>query len=286
MPSRFAEEGARRLGEEKLPDAVRAFSAGLEADPNDPDCLLGLAQARLRQGERGDAEDALHRLLAVVPGHGEAESHLAWLASTLGDEGAVARLEEIAARPGAGFAELMNLGAALFDRGDFAGAEAAFGRALALAPKSRAALFEVGRLRLHRGDAEGAWPLLAEAAKSGDPLAQGLLVRAHRARRQPVEAREAALAAQRSTPQLNAFAEALYEIALETRDLGEAVRQAEALRAMDPRSPRCAYLHGVALREAGDPDGADRAWQEALRLSDESGPPELRAQVMALLGRR
>jgi len=282
MPSRFAEDGRRLLEEEQWPAAVQAFSAGLAVDPADPDCLLGLARARLQQGERADAEEALRRLSEEFPGHPEAASHLAWLASTLGEEDAMARLEALAARPGAGFEETMNLGMALFDRGHFAGAEAVFEVARALAPHNLQACLEVGRLRLLRGDAERAWPLFTEAARGGDPLAQGLLIRAQRERGHLEEAWEAALAAKRATPTLSVFTEECVELARLMGNAQEAVKQAETLRLLDPRSPRHAYRLGVVLCEAGQPADAVRALREALRLA-EGGDPGLRDNARALL---
>ena len=230
--------------------------AGLEADPQDEGCLLGLGRARLEQGERAEAEAALRRLLELRPGHAGAESHLAALGCALGDGAALERLRALAARPGASAFELLNLGAALFDRGELAGAEDAFTGALARAPDSPLALLEVGRLRLLRGDAGGAVEVLERAvlAPGNEPLSRVLLYRAHRARGELALATALATEAARAHPLLGAIQEDLHALAMQSGDAAAALRAASALCALDPSSPRYARLHAEALAAAGAPE--------------------------------
>ena len=77
MASAAANEGAQCLQMGLLKDAIRAFSRGLEANPEDDACLLGLARAHLAQGDAAGAEAPLRRLVKLRPEHLEAQSHLA-----------------------------------------------------------------------------------------------------------------------------------------------------------------------------------------------------------------
>src|SRR3954471_9542194 len=96
-------------------------------------------------------------------------------------------LQDRSDAPGAGFLDHYLLGAALLERNDLAGAEAATKKALVVAPGHPSALLQLGRIALSRRDPRTAslylelvvnqipsqsvgWVMLAEAlAASGDP---------------------------------------------------------------------------------------------------------------------
>ncbi|HLL83802.1 MAG TPA: tetratricopeptide repeat protein [Longimicrobium sp.] len=253
----LAEEGARRLRQGHIPEAVRSFSQGLEANPDDVECLLGLARAQLAQGERADARDVLQRLLALRPGHPEARSHLAALEADGGGDGAVAELRALALERGDGYFEQLNLAHALLDRGDFQGAEAAFTAALRAEPRSAVARLELGRLLLRRGEAARAEELLGKVAEGSpeDPLPGVLRVRALRAMGELGTALRFAEELAQRLPSLAVVHEELLELRRALGHTREALQKAAGLRALDPESARYAELYDSALRAHGDAEG-------------------------------
>ena len=110
--------------------AFRILQANL---PQDPDALHAIGVLGLRSGDPGRALEPLPRAIALNPRQPAYRCHLAIAYRSLGlPDRAVAELEAALAMDPALAEAHSNLGNLLLERGDFAGAEARFGRALAL----------------------------------------------------------------------------------------------------------------------------------------------------------
>ncbi|MFP2911426.1 tetratricopeptide repeat protein, partial [Pyxidicoccus sp. 3LFB2] len=103
------------------------------------------------------------------------------LRAQAGDAEALESLKALAAAPTAGYFERFNLGGLLLDRGDLAGARAAYESALQVAPGSAHVHFELGRICLQQGDVGGAAVHFHHAAEGApqEPMPLLMLSRAH-----------------------------------------------------------------------------------------------------------
>ncbi|EPX64975.1 hypothetical protein D187_000400 [Cystobacter fuscus DSM 2262] len=249
MASDAATEGLRCLKVGRLEDAVRAFRRGLQAQPDDEACLLGLARTHLAQGDAAGAEPPLRRLVQLSPEHLEAHSHLAVLQASAGEAAAGERLEAIAAEPTAGFFEHYNLGHFLLERGDEAGAEAAFRAGLQRWPDNAFALFELGRLTLRQERIDEAIDLLGRATKlsSDKRLPVLLLSRAHTLKGELGQALNLVRLACKLSPDDPVPHEDFYRLCMLAGDFPAAAQKAIDLRLRVPGHADYLYMHGVAL---------------------------------------
>jgi thioredoxin-like negative regulator of GroEL len=102
MLSSHAQQGFSLLQAGKADDGIRAFKEGLQADPRDVDCLLGLARVALLQGNVDEAKPHLAQITMLQPLHAEAGSHLALIRFIGGDKSALAHLRQATLNPTAG----------------------------------------------------------------------------------------------------------------------------------------------------------------------------------------
>ncbi|WP_426755346.1 tetratricopeptide repeat protein [Myxococcus sp. Y35] len=269
MASTHAQEGGRFLQMGQVQEAVKSFQKGLSIHPDDVDCLLGLVRAYLSTGAAADAEAAVLRLLKAKPDHTEGQAHLAMLRAQAGDAEALESLKALAAAPSAGYFERFNLGSLLFERGDLAGARAAFESVLQIAPGSTHAHFELGRIRFQQGQPDGAVSHFLRAAEGAPREAMPLLMlsRAHAA------CGQLGLAIQAATQALDkaqgglqrAVLEDLFKLYLSGGSAEGARRAAEELRKLEPGSLNYLYLHGLAMMSAGSFAEARDLFAEVLR---------------------
>lgn len=193
--------------------------------------LAGLTEWRL--GARVQAEVLLTKASAALPDAPEPRRDLAALLNALGKGAqALAVLKPLLADPAAAASVWRVAGQAHSVLGDFAAADAAFGRAAKLQPQDAGTRLERGRSLLARGAFDlGVRELqAASAADTVDPGADMALVAAFVAR----------------------------------GDHAAALRAAQALSRKQPASPVADHLAGQILLAAADPAGARKAFDAAL----------------------
>ncbi|MBJ6763460.1 tetratricopeptide repeat protein [Myxococcaceae bacterium JPH2] len=291
MASMHAREGGRLLQMGVPQEAVKAFQKGLSIDPHDVDCLLGLVRTHLSTGAAAEAEAAVLRLLKVKPDHVEGQGHLAMLRAQAGNAEALEALKVLAAAPDAGYFERFNLGSLLFERGDLAGARAAFASALEVVPGSAHTHFELGRIGMQSGDLSSAVTHFQKASELAPQEAMPLLMlsRAHAARG------DVGLALQTATQVLDkaqgatqrAALEDLFKLYLAAGSPDGAKRAVQELRRLEPTNVNYVYLHGVAMMSAGQGAEAKALFAEALQGAPSSWQVRhALAQVCTALGER
>ncbi|XXF77463.1 tetratricopeptide repeat protein [Myxococcaceae bacterium GXIMD 01537] len=287
MASTHAREGGRLLQMGLPQDAVKSFQKGLSIDPKDLECLLGLLRAQLSLGATGEAEMAARRLLAVKPDHAEAQSHLAMLQARAGNPQALELLRTLAATPQAGYFERFNLASVLSERGDVAGAKAAYESALQVAPQSAHVHFELGRLSLAQEDTAGAVRHFQKSAELAPNEAMPLLLlsRAHAARGEVGLAIQVAQRAYEKAPQMRVILEDLFKLYLSAGSAEGARRCALELRRNDPNNANFAYMQGLAAVAAGQLAEAQGLFGETLKIAPGSWQArQALAQVHSTLG--
>ena len=146
----------RLLRKGQVERAAEMFKKVLQQDPSDVGCQVGLARAQMARKRYDEAQVALRQVLAQVPDHGEAQSHLAFIDFQNGNAPALDLLKRLSLSRKAGFFEFFNAGSALLQRGDDQGAQVALERAKAADPKSPQVRVELGRLKLSQGEAREA----------------------------------------------------------------------------------------------------------------------------------
>src|SRR5204862_5913021 len=134
MLSTYARQGLGLIAEGRSADGLQTLQQGLGVNPDDVDCLLGLARVKLLQDEFDEAHRLLMRLVRVQPLHAEAGSHLLFLRYRSGDKAALNQIRVAAAAPTATAFALLNLARALDLAGQGAAAGDAFTRAALLEP--------------------------------------------------------------------------------------------------------------------------------------------------------
>lgn len=291
MASTHAREGGQFLQAGQPQEAVRSFQKGLAVDPDDVDCLLGLVRTYLSLGAAGEAEAAALRLLKVKPDHAEAQAHLAMLRAQAGDVEALEALKTLAAAPTAGYFERFNLGGLLLERGDLAGARAAYESALQVAPDSAHVHFELGRIHLQQGHADGAAFHFQRASEGAprEPMPLLMLSRAHAARGALGLAIQAGtLALEKAQGGMRrSVLEDLFRLYLTGGSPDGAKRVAEELRQLEPASTNYLYLHGLAVMSGGAFREALALFEEVLRLAPRSWQAlQAMSQVHLALGER
>lgn len=122
-----------RLGQ--LDEAGASFEKLLSVQPDDVSALANLGAIRSEQGRTDEAIDLLKRVLVLAPEQIEATNNLGVALLDKGRVGDAAAVLRPLTEDGRGGAEVFsNLGNALVKLGDTAGADAAYGQALALNP--------------------------------------------------------------------------------------------------------------------------------------------------------
>ena len=269
-----------------LKEAVQEFEAGLQKNPKDASCLLGLARVYLGQEDRAHARLTLKRLIDVEPTHCEAQSHLALLDLREGNAAAWSTLESLSNLPGAGFFEHHNLAQVLQEKGDLAGAEAALLRADKSQPDNPFVLAELGMLALGRHDAAAAVKHLKRAAElmPNEWVPQQLYSRALTLSGAPGQAIAVLNATIEQHREVGTLYEDLFKLCMTTGNLGGAERTAIALRGLKPNDANPVYLHGLVLFTTGKVAEAKPLFEEAMRKAPGAFEPrKALAKVLVLL---
>lgn len=267
MASPFAVEGAKLLRLGLLKDAAAQFEKGLQAEPRDAECLLGLSRCRLAQRRLDDAKVFLLRLEELKPGVPEVHVHLARIAFEQGDKAAVQKLRALAARKEAAFPEFYNLGLTLADLGELDEAAQAFTQALDVVPESPYAFFNLGLVMRRKGELDRALKCFKMARQlAPNELQPYLLISSTLVAKGDVATAAKALTkAIEVLPHAWPLYEELVKVALYANAPKQAVRAAIELRTRRPEDPNAMYLHALALAESGDVDHAKSVLDEALQ---------------------
>lgn len=275
MASKAANEGAKLMQQGFLDAALKAFEKGIAADPNDVRCWLGVGRAQMAAGRAEQARTAFLKLLAIEPENTEAKSTAALIELQQGKEGSLETMKAVSEQKGAGFFEHFNLGSVLQARGDWAGAEAAYERAVKVQADNPFALTELGLLALQRGDPNAALPRLKKASE----LAPNEWV--------PRQAWARALAAVGQVGQavtllsgaVNQFKDEvslyleLFNLSMVAGSFQTAARAALELRRLRPDDAQSIYRHGLALFMQGKVDAAKPLFAEAMQKAPKAWEP-------------
>jgi Tfp pilus assembly protein PilF len=234
--------GAILLRLNRLPEATAEFEASLRLDPNQAKALVNLARIRFDNGapEGLRAADALFRRADALAPDVEIARALTVIALRRGDRArAVDCYRAYATRlasasgdtPAAG--SRSDLGAALFEAGLLAEAEAELGAALTLDPANAETVLRLARVHLSRN----------EVAAAGRTL-------------------ESALARKVEAPAIYALLAVVYEKSGHIENAIPAMRSAIQL---DPQSEKYRFQYGVLLTENNAPAAAMIRLNEALQ---------------------
>jgi tetratricopeptide (TPR) repeat protein len=253
MLSKHAQQGFSLLQAGKAADGTRAFKEGLEADPRDVECMLGLARIALIQGNPDGAKPYLSQITMLQPLHAEAGSHLALIRFVGGDKSALAHLRQATLSPTAGAFEFMNLARALGKSGDHAASEIAFKRAVLLDPKNVFIRMEAGEAALARGDGPSAVAHFAAAVESApnEYILVAHLAKAHAVDGDIPKATEFMQKAIDIAPLEPALREEMYLLKMRTGANADALTHVEELLKRAPEEPQYRYWKGVALIRLG-----------------------------------
>jgi Flp pilus assembly protein TadD len=222
-------------------EAWRLAAEAREIDPGDPGVSAVTMTLEARNTAASPQEEIalLRRALEVHPAHPYVWGNLsaAFLKARLHAEARDAANRSLALEP-ANAQVLVNLASALGGLGDHVGQEREARRALSIDPRFPLAWLNVGEAGLARGDFE-AYATAVERAAALDPR----LVRARLG---------------------------LSMVAWRRGRTLDALREANLARELAPRDPEVWTWLGVLRRDAGDDEGARRAWEQALALDPRS----------------
>jgi tetratricopeptide (TPR) repeat protein len=230
-------------------DAARAdFVEAARLAPDRADARVGLGMVYMAQGDASRASDAYRTALALDPSHVEAHNNQASLLARQGRWAeAVVHFRSAAEASGDHAEILVNLGTAELQTGESQAALDAYRRALALEPGLGSARYGAGLAleALGRGGAAaGIFALLVRDPAANESTFQGDAI--------------TRLADYRATCREP-----------EIRDPDEALRLAASARRLGPEFESMQAL-AAARAASGDFDGALRAADAALRLSERS----------------
>jgi tetratricopeptide (TPR) repeat protein len=253
MLSTHAQQGFSLLQAGKAADGIRAFKEGLQADPRDVDCMLGLARIALIQGNADEAKPYLAQITMLQPLHAEAGSHLALIRFAGGDKSALGHLRQATLSPTAGAFEFINLARALGKTGDHPAAEIAFKRAVLLDAKNAFIRMEAGQAALQRGDGQSAVAHFTAAVESApnEYILVAHLAKAYAAGGDIPQATEWMQKAIDIAPLEPALREEMYLLKIRTGDNAGALTQVEELLKRAPEEPQYRYWKGVSLIRLG-----------------------------------
>ncbi|HEY8208703.1 MAG TPA: tetratricopeptide repeat protein [Myxococcaceae bacterium] len=251
---------------------LQTLERGLEANPEDADCLLVLARVHLLIDAFDEAERFLARLVRLQPLHAEAGSHLLFLRYRSGDKAALEQIRAAAAAPTATAFELLNLARALDLTGQGAAAGDAFTRAALLEPSNSLLRMEAGEAALGRGDAPSA---VAHYQAAVDAAPKRYLLRAYLAKALVMEdelprALEQLSNAIALSPEELALHEEMFLLRERMGDFTETSQEAEWLTSRFPENLRYQYWRGVAMLRLGKLDEARSVLEEVVLLSSRS----------------
>jgi tetratricopeptide (TPR) repeat protein len=261
--------------ERALPHLVRADALAPSAQS-----ALQLGVARRRLGDDAGAERELRRALALRPSYGDARIALGNLLRRRGDlPGAIALLEP-AAQAGSNedrARALVALGAAYLSAGRRMDASSAFERAVLFAPARAEVRLAIARAWLgtdRAEDVQRALGVLGRAAEMAPdvPQVHALLGRAREDARDLPGAAEAYDRALRLDPSYRLVRRRMLRLALQTRDLARARREAERLVVDEPQVPEHHFLAALAADRDGRGDEARRAYRKAIEVAKGSYP--------------
>ncbi len=265
--------------------------AALRAAPADADNWGALAMALEANGLTTQARDiytvGTSTATTMPTAHGRWWYHLARLKSREGDtEAALAAFDQAIALSPDYVPARWRRGQLLLDRGDLAGAEAAFRVAANLAPRDPAGAVGLARVHLAQGQNSAAAATL-EAVIEGAPMlryAYQLLATAYRALGRERDAAEAAAAGASGEPawvdpwldEVGAFRRGFAATLKEATGLSAEGRHAESIARLERlRTERpddrelLTYLGGI-YATAGRSDDAKRLLDEVLRVAPEN----------------
>ncbi|MER2565224.1 MAG: tetratricopeptide repeat protein [Myxococcaceae bacterium] len=275
MASKAANEGAKLMQQGFLDAALKAFEKGVSADPKDVRCWLGLGRAHMAAGRAEQARTSFLKLLALEPENTEAKSTAALLELQQGKEGALETMKAVSEQKGAGFFEHFNLGSVLQARGDWAGAEAAYERAVKVQADNPFALTELGLLALQRGDANAALPRLKKASE----LAPNEWVPRQAWARALAAAGQVGQAVTLLSGAVNQFKDEvslyleLFNLSMVAGSFQTAGKAAMELRRLKPDDAQSIYRHGLALFMQGKADAAKPLFAEAMQKAPKAWEP-------------
>lgn len=272
MQSANARQGLALIAEGRTADGLTLLRQGLEANPDDGDCLLALARVHLVRGELEEAHQMVMRLLRVQPLHAEAGSHLAFLRYRQGDASALAQLRQSAAAPTANAFSLLNLARALHMAGPGPSSGAAFPRVPLLEKTSGLLRVEAGEAALGRGDAPAAVAHY-QAAVNASPhqhLLRARLAKAHVMAGDLEHALEQLSGAIEMAPQEPALHEEMFLLRERMGALTEAYLEAEWLATRFPENLRYMYWLGLTLMRVGKLTEARPILEQVVSLSSRS----------------
>lgn len=274
--SKAASEGAKLLQQGFLDPALKAFEKGLAADPKDVRCWVGAARTHMAAGRQEQARTAFLKLLSLDPENTEAKSTVALIELQQGKEDALAVMKQVSEDPKAGFFEHFNLGNVLQARGDWAGAETAYERAVKVQPDNPFALNELGLMALNRGDHQAALPKLKKAAElaPNEWVPRQIWARALASAGQvgqAVQLLSGAVDKFKTEPSL--YIE-LFNLSMVAGSFQTAAKAAMELRKLKPDDPQSIYRYGLALFMQGKADAAKPLFAEAMQKAPKAWEPK------------
>lgn len=275
MASKAANEGAKLMQQGFLDAALKAFEKGIAADPNDVRCWLGVGRAQMAAGRAEQARTAFLKLLAIEPENTEAKSTAALIELQQGKEGSLETMKAVSEQKGAGFFEHFNLGSVLQARGDWAGAEAAYERAVKVQADNPFALTELGLLALQRGDPNAALPRLKKASE----LAPNEWVPRQAWARALAAIGQVGQAVSLLTGAVNQFKDEvslyleLFNLSMVAGSFQTAGKAAMELRRLKPDDAQSIYRHGLAIFMQGKVDAAKPLFAEAMQKAPKAWEP-------------
>lgn len=266
-----AADGAHPQGMEELRSRLRAGEKAVQL-------FAALAEESERRDEREEAAAYWKQLLELDPDHREANSRLAALLLTLGRwPEAAAHYRRLTEAEPASASAWAGFGEALLGQGDFPGALRSFDQALKLSPGDPAALRgrsdAAGGLEKHAvdsvlslweeaGSGGGAAP---ETSPAAGPPPPGLLENLASG---PVEAG------------LAPIEEGLAAAALGVNDWRGVIHHCSRLVQIAPDHYEAWFNLGVARQHAGEPEEAEFAYRQALKLRPESPAPLINLAIV------
>jgi len=272
MLSTHARQGSGLIAAGRPADGVKAFQEGLALDPDDVECLLGLARVRLMEGALEEARGYLVRLTGLQPQHAEAGSHLAFIRFKAGDRSALRQLRAAASSPSAGPFELVNLARALEQAGESAEAGAAFKQAALLESTSGFLRMEAGEAALGRGDAPAAVAHYQAAVEASPDqyLLRAYLAKAHAMAGELEKALDQLSSALQMGPTEPALHEEMFLLRERMVSFPEALAEADWLCERFPENLRYMFWRGVSLKRIGKLAEARPVLESVVALSSRS----------------
>ncbi len=241
---KFAAEFERALAvhrQGKLREAFHRYDAIVKADPRHAPALHYSGVVLHQAGQRQAAAERIRAALDVDPAYAEAWSNLALVLDAVGRHAAALNALKEALRHAPGEADIAsNLAAALLAQGQVVEAEAIARRATASDPRYAAG-----------------WYNLALALQRQARVLEALDAAARAAALAPSEAAFAGLKAQ-------------IEAGIRGPEAGRGTLEAAIAR--NPMSADLRFEHASALEDAGRPEDALQAYEQAVRLEPRHGP--------------